>query len=110
MLRYINSIQINICNYDVPGSSKDYVHRVGRTARAGKSGKSITFLTQYDVEWYQRIEHAIQKKLDEYPIGDKAQVMILKERVDDAVRFAHMQMKEESHDGKPKRKIHGGKH
>jgi len=110
-----------VVNYDVPGSSKDYVHRVGRTARAGKSGKSITFVTQYDVEWYQRIEHAIQKKLDAYPIGDKAQVMILKERVDDAVRFAHMQMKEESfgkgkrkydesQDGKPKRKIHGKKH
>lgn len=111
-----------VINYDVPGSSKDYVHRVGRTARAGKAGKSITFVTQYDVEWYQRIEHAIEKKLDEYPISDKSQVMILKERVDDAVRFAHMQMKEESlgkggkrkHDeperGNQRRKVHGKKY
>lgn len=37
-------------NYDVPTQSKDYVHRVGRTARAGRSGVAVTFVTQYDVE------------------------------------------------------------
>jgi ATP-dependent RNA helicase DDX47/RRP3 len=83
-----------VINYDVPQSSKDYVHRVGRTARAGRSGKSITLVTQYDIEWYQRIEHAIQKKLDEYVI-DKDAVMFLLERVMESVRIAHMQMKEE---------------
>lgn len=55
------------------------------------------------MEWYQRIEHAIQKKLDPYPIGDKSEVLVLKERVDEAVRFAHMQMKEENARGNRKR-------
>jgi len=39
-----------VINYDIPANSKDYVHRVGRTARAGKSGKAVTLVTQYDVE------------------------------------------------------------
>ena len=35
-----------VINYDVPTNSKDYVHRVGRTARAGRSGRSLTLVTQ----------------------------------------------------------------
>lgn len=45
-----------VVNYDMPQHSKDYIHRVGRTARAGRAGKAITFVTQYDVELFQRIE------------------------------------------------------
>ena len=48
-----------VVNYDIPTDSKTYIHRVGRTARAGKSGKAITFVSQYDVELYQRIEHLV---------------------------------------------------
>ncbi|KAJ1559146.1 ribosomal RNA processing protein, partial [Cladochytrium tenue] len=85
-----------VVNYDVPQSSKDYIHRVGRTARAGKSGKSITFVTQYDIETYQRIEFTLQKKLEEFPLGaDKSAVLLLQERVAEALRFAHGQMKDE---------------
>lgn len=38
-----------VLNYDVPANAKDYVHRVGRTARAGRSGRALTLVTQYDV-------------------------------------------------------------
>lgn len=36
-----------VINYDLPMCPKDYIHRVGRTARAGKAGRSISFITQY---------------------------------------------------------------
>lgn len=52
-----------VINYDLPLNPKDYVHRVGRTARAGRAGRSLSIITQYDVELVQRIEHLIEKKL-----------------------------------------------
>ena len=48
-----------VVNYDIPTHSKDYIHRVGRTARAGRAGKAVTFVSQYDVELYQRIEQLL---------------------------------------------------
>ncbi|KAM9780409.1 putative ATP-dependent RNA helicase DDX47 [Neosynchiropus ocellatus] len=83
-----------VINYDIPTHSKDYIHRVGRTARAGRSGKSITFVTQYDVELFQRIETLIGKKLPAFPTQEE-EVMMLVERVSEAQRFARLEMKEQ---------------
>ncbi|KAI8973624.1 P-loop containing nucleoside triphosphate hydrolase protein [Mycotypha africana] len=91
-----------VINYDVPQSSKDYIHRVGRTARAGRSGKSVTFVTQYDVELIQRIEKDLERKLDLFPL-EKDEVMMLQERVDEAQRIATLEMKEQEHSKKSKR-------
>lgn len=40
----------HVYNYDIPPETKDYIHRIGRTARAGKEGKAITILTSRDYE------------------------------------------------------------
>uniref|UniRef100_T1JH31 RNA helicase n=1 Tax=Strigamia maritima TaxID=126957 RepID=T1JH31_STRMM len=78
-----------VINYDVPTNSKDYIHRVGRTARAGRAGRSITFVTQYNVELFQRIENLMGQKLPLYKT-EKDEVMILMERVSEAQRISKM--------------------
>lgn len=52
-----------VVNYDLPRSPKDYVHRVGRTARAGRSGHALSLISQYDVDLTHAIEEHIEKKL-----------------------------------------------
>ncbi|GKZ26799.1 ribosomal RNA processing protein [Aspergillus brasiliensis] len=82
-----------VLNFDLPGDSPSYVHRVGRTARAGKSGLAISFVAQYDVEVWLRIEGALGKKLKEYDCP-KDEVMVLGENVAEAQRQAIMDMKD----------------
>jgi len=88
----IPSVDI-VINFDLPGHGKDYIHRVGRTARAGKSGKAIAMVTQYDVEVYQRLETLLGKKLPERKL-DEETVLILHERVSEAQRMATRELKE----------------
>lgn len=73
--------------YDIPTHSKEYIHRVGRTARAGKKGRAVTFVTQYDLEYFQKIERLIGKKLTEYPTA-KGDVMVLVNTVSEALQLA----------------------
>ncbi|KAL6430925.1 hypothetical protein ACFW04_007012 [Cataglyphis niger] len=96
-----------VINFDIPTHSKDYIHRVGRTARAGRSGRSITFVTQYDVELYQRIEQLISKQLPLYPTEEE-EVMLLQERVSEAQRIVKMDMKNIEENKKSGKRKHGG--
>ena len=93
-----------VLNVDIPGNGKDYIHRVGRTARAGKAGRSIAFVSQYDVEAYQRLEALLQTKLPAYE-ADEETVLVLLERVNDAQRLAAREMRElQASDPKNKKK------
>jgi ATP-dependent RNA helicase DDX47/RRP3 len=83
-----------VINFDIPKNSKDYVHRVGRTARAGRSGRSITFVTQYDVEGFQKIETLIGLKMEEYSEVSEEQAMVYHEKVLEGLRSAHIEMKD----------------
>uniref|UniRef100_A0A2P2KSI3 Helicase C-terminal domain-containing protein n=1 Tax=Rhizophora mucronata TaxID=61149 RepID=A0A2P2KSI3_RHIMU len=75
------------------GGLQDYIHRVGRTARAGRSGVAISLVNQYELEWYLQIEKLIGKKLPEFPAQEE-EVLLLLERVSEAKRIAHMKIKE----------------
>ncbi|BFZ17862.1 hypothetical protein BsWGS_20901 [Bradybaena similaris] len=82
-----------VINYDIPTHTKDYIHRVGRTARAGRAGKALTFVTQYDIELYKRIEELIKKQLPLYQTEEE-EVMQLVERVSEAQRLTKIEMKD----------------
>lgn len=82
-----------VLNFDIPTHSKDYIHRVGRTARAGRAGKAITFVTQYDVELYQRIEHLLGTQMPLFEC-EQDEVMAMQERVSEAQRTAKLELKD----------------
>ncbi len=54
----------HVVNYDIPDDPADYVHRVGRTARAGKSGAAISFINEADQFKFYNIEKLIERELD----------------------------------------------
>lgn len=56
----------HVYNYDVPHDVDYYIHRIGRTGRAGTSGIAVTFATSEDEHWLRRIERAIQATLTKY--------------------------------------------
>ncbi|KAK3322441.1 P-loop containing nucleoside triphosphate hydrolase protein [Apodospora peruviana] len=55
-----------VINYDVPRDPDDYIHRVGRTARAGRKGEAVTFVGQRDVETVLAIEERVGRPLEEW--------------------------------------------
>ena len=59
-----------VLNYDLPGTSEDYVHRIGRTARAGSKGHAITFAMVSEGKEVRAIERVIQKRLLTTPLPE----------------------------------------
>lgn len=58
-----------VINYDVPGDAEDYIHRIGRTARAETTGTAITFINERDQPKFFRIESLIGKEIDKIPLA-----------------------------------------
>jgi len=82
-----------VINYDLSRNPKDYIHRVGRTARAGASGCSISLVTQYDLEVFQNIETHIGQKMELYNTDEESALVFL-DRVAEAQRLAMLELKE----------------
>ena len=59
-----------VVNYDVPRNPKDYVHRVGRTARAGRGGLAYSMVTQYDVKLLKAVESFIGQQLEKLSLDE----------------------------------------
>ncbi|MGV3505570.1 MAG: DEAD/DEAH box helicase [Adhaeribacter sp.] len=60
----------HVLNYDVPHDAEDYVHRIGRTARASTTGTAITFINDKEMYRVARIENLIEKELPKLPLPE----------------------------------------
>jgi len=65
----IKELQL-VLNFDVPDEAEDYVHRVGRTARADQSGMAITFVTPSEQRKFHRIEQLIEMEVRKQPVPE----------------------------------------
>ena len=70
----IDDIEL-VVNYDAPADPEDYVHRIGRTARAGRGGESLTLISSRDRLRFQNIEKLIEKKVETYPLPEGMKVI-----------------------------------
>ncbi len=59
----------HVINFDVPGQPDDYVHRVGRTARASASGDALTFVSPTEEASLRAIERTVGRRIERRPIG-----------------------------------------
>ena len=59
-----------VINYDVPHDAEDYVHRIGRTARADRDGKAITFVSADDIYYFKQIESFLEKDVEKVALPE----------------------------------------
>ena len=72
MSRGIDIKEINlVVNFDCPKSAEDYVHRVGRTARASNTGVALTFINQDDMYSFKQIEDTIESEVPKVPLPEE---------------------------------------
>lgn len=106
-----------VINYDLPNEAENYVHRIGRTARAGKSGKAYTFCSEQDVYSLPAIERYIEKQIpsrvaeESMMAEDKSKDMYIRtdsyhEEYNDKSEFGRMRQAQYERSGRGKK--HGG--
>lgn len=59
-----------VINYDVPREGEEYVHRIGRTARADKEGTAITFINEKEIGRFKKIEQLLEKEVEKMPLPE----------------------------------------
>lgn len=83
-----------VVNYDVPRVCEDYVHRVGRTARAGRGGSAVTLVSQYDIRLFKAIEEHVHVKIPEFKGVKQNDALELLKTVSAAKKMAKMRIEE----------------
>ena len=84
-----------VINYDVPGDPADYVHRIGRTARAATKGTAITLVNGRDKRKFDNIEKLIEKQVPRMPLPEHIATM----------EITHVEEKRPQHKGNGKKRV-----
>ncbi|XP_050225558.1 DEAD-box ATP-dependent RNA helicase 36 [Mercurialis annua] len=90
-----------VINYDIPRYPRDYVHRVGRTARAGRGGLAVSFITENDVDLIHEIEAVVGKQMEQFDCKEN-DVLSDITKVYKAKRVATMKMMDDGFEEKEK--------
>ena len=100
----------HVFNFDVPSHAEDYVHRIGRTGRAGRDGKAIMICVPRDEKNLADVERLVQREIPrlENPLGDKPAAKPVKDTAKDAPKVDKPEPKDATQDDaqtteKPKR-------
>lgn len=91
----VNDLEM-VINYDIPNEAENYVHRIGRTARAGKTGKAYTFCSEQDVYSLPPIERYIEKAIPS-SVADSS-VFVEDKSADKYIRTGNYHNHENSHE------------
>lgn len=95
----IDDIQL-VVNFDVPHDAEDYVHRIGRTARAGRGGRAVTFVNEKDMPKFRAIERFLEKTITRNPLPDGMTAPEEAAHVAGGKRRGHGQERGKRHDGR----------
>lgn len=68
----------HVINFDIPSLAEEYVHRIGRTARAGKEGVAISFVSEKEEPWFDEIEQLIRQKITLEPLPERLEISEVK--------------------------------
>ena len=103
----IDDIQM-VINYDVPHDVEDYVHRIGRTARADRDGIAITFISDKDIYNFNQIERFLEKEITKNPLpqslGESPVYKILEKKSNNKRVYKHKHNKRDNKSGNKHKK------
>ena len=83
----------HVINFDLPGSTEDYVHRIGRTGRAGREGTAITFVTSSQRRRIQQLQKSLSVRIQQRDIPTNADVALrqrdmMRERLTEQMEYS----------------------
>ena len=64
----------HVINFDIPSLAEEYVHRIGRTARAGKEGAAISFVSEVEEDRFMDIERLINQEVEILDLPEKLEI------------------------------------